>query len=84
MSHWATKHINKYLYIALLSIVLIVIFTMLQVLLISSGNGLDMGSQTVIISSLSILNNIFSALAPMSLVAYLVLIDLRSNQNKID
>ena len=81
MIHLTAIKINKYLFIATSSIFCIVICLLLQDLFISSGDQFTHDSQSVILSALSILINIFSALAPISLVVYLVLKDLTSNQD---
>ncbi|MDH6278723.1 hypothetical protein M2118_001715 [Aurantimicrobium minutum] len=81
MIHLAAIKINKYLFIATSSIFCIVICLLLQDLLISSGDQFTHESQSVFLSALAILINFFSALAPISLVVYLLLKDLRSNQD---
>lgn len=81
MNYLAEKKINKYLFVAISSIICIVICLLLQNLLITSGDTFTHESQSVFLSALSILTNIFSALAPVSLVVYLVLKDLSSNPN---
>lgn len=81
MIHLTAIKINKYLYIAASSILCIVICLLLQDLLISSGDQFTHESQSVFLSALTILINFFSALAPISLVVYLVLKDLNSSSN---